>query len=368
MLIGFSNQVASHSTQFLGGTLDGTGYIGWKQIFSKNDIHNTIPSEPEVGLLLTYKSGSLELFAQGRYGDNFNQALVFAFASYSIPVSEDAEIKISAGRVRNDLGLYGNDRVNPRTRPGVIEPQAIYWNVLGTTLTSGDGFSIDGRLGEFTLSMIVTQPMINDDSSTERIIAGPLLNRINVEFGSYISTKIIYDSRDIPLTIKASWSKLDLGNDKTQIGKMILTNYTASSEFLNAGFKYSYDDFSFSSEVFAYLIPGREWIRDIGQLNYGTSTTVTYDVNSDITARINFNQYSASIANSRFSNSSWFNDVKDLNFGITYHTIDWQIGAEFHQVYGARWVSPKDDMSSRETLEGFRNWWIVGLNAVYFFN
>lgn len=190
------------------------GYVGYKYVTSSTS-NNAIPSEPELGLELSLDiNDNWSAYTQFQYDEEIENALTYSFLTYQNNFStDDFMLRINAGKLRHDTALYNNTRINPRTRQGVIVPQSIYWDSLKHLLTSGNGINVNLKFDNLEIGYTVDQPIVSNPKQEARVWTGPLLNQIDTYFGSHQLATIKYSFDEVPVVLKSSWTRLDLGND-----------------------------------------------------------------------------------------------------------------------------------------------------------
>lgn len=338
------------------------GYVGYKYI-TGSAKNSAIESQPELGTELSLDiNENWSAFTQFTYDKTIDTALVYSFLTYQTMVTDDLSIKLNGGRLRHDVGLYNNTRVNPRTRPGVIVPQSIYWDSLKHLLVSGDGVNLQLKYKNLEIGYTIDNPMVTNPQEEAKVWTSVLLNKIDTYFGSHQLVNIKYSFDDIPLIIKTSWTRLDLGDDNTQIMKYAFPYYANKHqfvEFFNAGLIYTYDTWTFSAESLLVKPFYGDWINK--KHSKGLSFTLSKEITDEISVYTNYNEYKSAPVQTPYE---WYPDAKDLNFGVNYHKDSWMVGAEVHHINGGRWADPFD---FKKNPYDYKDWWMIGVNAVYFF-
>ena len=338
--------------------LDVNGYAGYKYITSsaQDTVNN---SEPELGLALSLQlTDNLSAYTQFAYANDIETSLVYSFLSYDYLINPDFRVGIKAGKLRHEYGLYNSSRINPRTRQGVIMPQSIYWDSLRYRLASGVGINFNLRWKNLELSYTIDQPTVTDPQYEGLVWAPGLLNQVTSDFGSHQIASLKYSFSTIPLIFKASWTNNNLGSDNTKIHDIVFPdNNEQIMELLNLGVEYNYEKLTLSAEALLINTFFTEWDNFY---SHGTSYTAKYEFSDKIDLRINYNYYYTPA----LQRNKWLQNTNDINIGINYHEDDWMIGAEVHQVNGARWTNPADQSRGQEEYD---NWYIFAINAVYFF-
>lgn len=327
------------------------GYLGWKQIITDVE-YNAIPSEPEIGITSSMKlTDRLVIFNQFRYGNSIDSILTYNQLSYTpnIPI-DDFTLTLKGGKLWYDWGLYGKTRVNPRTRQGVFQPQAIYWNSLDETITGGAGVGFDLKYKNFSISYIIDKSTIgNPDTSAQNWTLEPLVN-LTTKFGQHQMVSINYDMSEYGLRGVASWSTFDFNLE------LPFTHQTVQggTNQYNLGVEWTHDELMLSAEGLCtepHAFSG---------FFCGFSTTAEYDITDNYTVRLNYNEYS-----SRHGSSQTLEQyTSDVNLGINWHYGSWMANVEGHYVRGGRSI---DYYNFQNNPDQYDHFYVVGMNLVYFF-
>lgn len=346
------------------------GYIGYKSLISDNNIDSTYnsSSKPELGLNIIYNNNNFQIFNQFRYGEESGTYLAYNFMQYSFHLTEETNITFKGGKLRHELGLYNSTRVNPTTRQGVIQPQAIYWDSLDEFMTSGTGVGAVLKSFDFELGFTIDDPTMIDPDKIRRVMVGPILNDIKeTSFGDHYIAYISYTPRSIPLIVKTSYSSLNLGSDYSNFGNFLLPKHVTSESFnvsaITVGAEYDFDKFIISGETLWFRTPDKEW-SDTQKLTKGFSVSGTYHINDNYDLRLNYNEYDSSLGKKFFPTTPWLAYQKDLNTGINYHNGNWMFNIEAHYINGSKNLDIKDVSNN---VNDYKQWWMVGTNIIYSF-
>lgn len=90
----------------------------------------------------------------------------FGFIDYSFISDAEHQWGVRLGRVVNPYGLYNDTRDMPFTRPSILLPQSIYFDINRNTALSGDGIQLYGEertdFGDFLLQFNGVNSRAND--------------------------------------------------------------------------------------------------------------------------------------------------------------------------------------------------------------
>jgi hypothetical protein len=245
-------------------------------------------------------------------------------------------------------------------------PQSIYWDSLNLIMTSGDGINGSIKYKGFELNYTMDAPLVANKTTEANVWAPHILNSINTSFGSHQLVSVAYDFDSIPLRIKSDWSKIDLGSDYTAPFKYYYPNMTKGSqgaEMVTSGIEYKGENFVLAAESTMVKPSYMKWSQ-VGEFYKGYSLTGSYEFTDNITGRINYNEY-----NNKSDLLKGLPDhymyAKDINVGVNYHKDNWQVGAEVHKINGGRWLNQQEFLANPSS---YKEWYMVGINIVYFFD
>lgn len=347
--------------------LDVNGYVGYKYIYSSQK-NTAIRSSPELGVSLALQANEhLSLYTQFAYTENIDSALVYSFAAFDWQFDNGIRTSVKAGKLRENYALYNTTRINPRTRQGVIPPQAIYWDSLSALLTSGVGISTSVGYKNVEAGFTIDKPVSIDAKQEAQTWTSGLANKVHVEFGSRKSAYLQYFDDEIPLKIKLSWFEMNFGNDNSPAMKFLFPQYYSKDQIADiflAGVEYSPTDKLTLIGESIFVKGFFNKYSKIQNWSNGYSLTAKYDLNEYVTLYSNYNYYNSQPV-SKLVVSPWqYQHTSDINVGLNYHHQNWQVGIEGHYIQGGRWTMPNDFKSNPD---GYKNWTMIGINFTYFF-
>jgi len=341
--------------------IDISGYVGWRQMFS-NVKFDAVPSEPELGLLANLQvTDRLRIFNQFKYGTTINEILVYNKILYTpdIPI-DDFELTFRGGKIRYDNLLYNATRVNPRTRQGVFQPQAIYWNPMAQTVTSGTGGGVDIKYKNLTVSYVLTdQTSVNSDLEAKAWTRANNTTNYKTKFGSYQLATIGYEIPEYGIRTRSSWEGFKATFDVINGPK----NNDLSGQRLSTGIEWIHNDWTLSVEGFCLQRGSKVWNTFSGSF-CAISPTVEYDITPEFSARINYNQYrTPGITQAKTPGAQAQTYSKDLNLGFGWHKGQWLANVQVNYIQGGRLVDPYNFAANPTD---YKNFYVVGTNLVWF--
>jgi hypothetical protein len=364
------SQIAEAHTYDLGRgiQLNLSGYLGYKHIFSKVYYDETVPSSPETGLLANLKlTDRLTIFNQFKYGKNIDDILVYNQIAYDldthfIPLN-DLNVVFKAGKIQHDTTLYNTTRVNPRTRQGVFQPQAIYFSTLEQGATSGVGLGVDVKYKRLKISYVIDKTtVVNPDSEIKAWTRNNDLTNLSTKFGDSQVVSMTLDLPEHGLKLKTAYAVNKFyftSMSYPQLGKLNFAGEQAA-----AGIEWTHDKFKASFEGLCGK-PRPDLWSNKDSLSCGTSYTTEYDINQNFTVRTNYNQFKSQRPAYLSPADRIQVDSKDLTLGLNWHQGNWGANLEGHWIRGGRNVDATEFVNNPTDYKEF---FVVATNLVYFFN
>jgi hypothetical protein len=181
--------VGAQALEWADGRLQLHGYLSQGAVYTTdNNFYGHTDDDisldfREIGLNVSARPFSnLRLSAQGtsRWAGEMDKGepwLDFALADFTFLSDENMRAGIRLGRIKNPYGLYTETRDVAFTRPGVILPQPIYYDIFRKFALSGDGFHLYGEFdvpgGTLDARFILADLPINNDASSIATFFGP---------------------------------------------------------------------------------------------------------------------------------------------------------------------------------------------------
>lgn len=325
--------------------IDISGYLGYQYVYGSPDPH-PIKSNPEIGLLVNYDiTDNWAAFTQFKLeSDHLEQSLAYAFIEYNNTIFDAIPIQLTGGKLRHNYGLYNKDRLNPRTRPGNIAPQAMYWDQLRFALTSGWGVSVGTALDRWRLKYTISAPIVVNEKEEALIWFSGSRTTIDTSFGGHqlINLDYIADDWRIATAITMQdWGYGDAGKNTIVSvgGEKRLGPWTVSVEGL---------------VVIKHL-----------HNSYGFSATAQYDITDYVTIHTNYNRYQAILDDATKSKIKSLHTTHshDVSVGVSLHQNEWELRTEFHAAKGSVWVA-----FAKSPTPEYADWWHYGaVSLVYHF-
>ena len=149
------------------------------QFFDETD--DTSFNMTEASLQANYQlSSNVKISGQVMYrnwGKIESSVLDYLMIDYSFLSTDNTNMGLRLGRIKNDFGLYNLTRDIPSARPSIFLPQSIYLDILRDTITASDGFSLyaNHRFSTGNLSWHFTYGLYNVTDDLIVSILGPTI-------------------------------------------------------------------------------------------------------------------------------------------------------------------------------------------------
>jgi len=306
--------------------------------------------------------------------DDSNVRIDFGFLDYSFLSNANSLMGIRLGRVVNPYGLYNDTRDMPFTRPSILLPQSIYFDINRNFALSGDGLQVYGEhrteYGDFFLQINGFYPRTNDPSLVQKI-SYPFQGNLGAE-PSWVS-RLMYewDAGKIRLGITGgelnakyqptpnlispinwspgtfSYSALILSAQYNAEAWSLTSEYAIRSTEFN-GFNNLYaphPDAIFNSTGESYYIQGSYRFTD------NLEGFVRYDALFWNTSDRNGKKFAAMTGQPAYSRFA-----KDITTGLRWDiTSSIMARVEYHYINGTGWISDLENIPS----ETSQHWSLV---------
>lgn len=313
---------------------------------------------PDLGFLYNGKMDNWSLYLQLNYTGNeyVENFLTFGFLQYENSIGK-VPFEVQVGKFRYEHGLFGGNLTNPRSRPALLAPQAIYFSPLQYNLRSAYGVKTDWYYGNFEFSASVGKAVSQNQDVESFMWLNVAPSRIpsNVshftpEFGGIYNFFIKHET--------------EFNLFKMSYGQVHPSDAIGVEDFL-IGDQITYDKFTLSAEAMVINpdVPGNSFF-NTETINFGWSLTVGYEVTDNVKLSVNYNEYDLG-KNSKRRLPNNRDKWQDLNVGLSYNATDSLLfRGEVHFINGSR-IIPDPQTFTRDDYKDYA----VGLFSVtYFFD
>lgn len=208
--------------------------------------------KPHSDLLLT-----AQVLAR-RAGDMYDgsPAVDFALARWELYDDGEYQFGVSAGRLKNPIGLYNQTRDVAHTRPGILLPQVVYYDKVRNLELSGDGaaihFSRFTGFGQLAIDYYVSKLLL--DRNVEATFVGADFGGKVVSDGWTQGGQVRFTSPDEKLNLALSY--LDTSMDFEPALTDPFGNGNTRIQFLVGSFQFNTGDWTITTE---YVWEPLEW-------------------------------------------------------------------------------------------------------------
>ena len=293
------------------------GFVGYSHIWSSNNT-DLQQSYPELGLLVDWDiSENFHTFTQLNLNHNavdhgIEHALVYGFLDYS-NTFKSVPFRISVGKLRHQFGLHNDIIHNPLTRPGIIAPQAVTFNPVNATLTSGYGVNFKVWLGDWELGYTIDKFITVDEEPESLFWTGFDFVPIDPKFGNHMIYTFNWEPDEYDWYMRSSMTHIKLNDDLPHV------------DIAAIGFGYDDDNWSASIETIILKPDDMEWFEDFTNLRYGVSATVGKMVTDQWHVYVNYNTYLNSELSTRANVYEEVDKWRDFNVGTSDDVQDFQL-------------------------------------------
>ena len=304
--------------------------------------------------------------------DDSDLRIDFGFLDYSFLSDAENLAGVRLGRVVNPYGLYNDTRDMPFTRPSILLPQSIYFDVDRNFALSGDGIQLYGerrsKLGDLFLQLNGIYSRTDDPTLKAGITQG-LPGKLDGE-PSYVA-RLMYewDAGKIRLGVTSAelnaeyeppkgQADLEHGNFTFFVPILFSAQYNSEHWSLTGEYAlrqtsfhgFSSPDMSFTGE--SYYVQGAYRFTESmeGYLRYDVLYTDRDDRNGK-----KFELDYGLPAYTQFA--------KDVTVGVRWDVTTWfMLRAEYHRINGTAWTSGLEN-----TGDTSQHWDLFGLSASFRF-
>jgi hypothetical protein len=342
---GFASQSYLHTTenQFFGHTTD-TGSLDFTEMGINGSWRPL--SNLQTSMQVVYRRA-------GRTDDS-DLRIDFGFLDYSFLSEADNLAGVRLGRVVNPFGLYNDTRDMPFTRPSILLPQSIYFDITRNFALSGDGIQIYGeqrsQFGDFQLQVNGFYSRANDPSWRDAIF-GPALGPGKADGELSWIGRLMYEwgGGKVRLGVTSGEVNLDYNPHAPTLN-------TASLSFQPILFSAQYNAENWSltgeyairtSDFRNYVIPEMSltgesyYVQGTYRFTSEWEGFLRYDVLYADRDDRNGKKFAAATGGNAYDQFA-----KDLTVGLRWDvTPSIMLRGEYHYIEGTGWTSPAENQS-----------------------
>ncbi|CCE23700.1 porin family protein [Methylotuvimicrobium alcaliphilum] len=281
--------------------------------------------------------------------DDSNVRIDYGVASYNLYSSEHSLLTLRGGRVPTPLGLYNDTRDVASTRPSILLPQSIYFDVNRNLALSADGGYIYGEhrtdYGDFSLNFGVVIPRL-DDPDFKNVIVGSDPGKMEGDVSWVLRTGYEWENGLVKLAVTYA----DFNGDYKPSSGALLQPGSWRFNPLILSAQYNTEKWSLTGE---YALR-RAQLRNFGAIPdtefTGQSFYIqgTYRLTSSLEALVRYDELIWDMDDRKglklaqaapgITNHSRF--AQDWTFGLRYEILPaLNFSAEYHRINGTGWLS-----------------------------
>jgi hypothetical protein len=364
------------------------GFVAQGIIQAENS--NFVTNDGDVSLKLTevginsayrinnaFRVAGQAVYLEGgnRYPDGFR--IDYLFLEWQLFNSLDWHIKTQLGRNKNYHWLYSSTRDVPHTRPTIVLPQSLYFDILRDVALGVDGLALiaqtHNKLGEWDFNFSYGNSRISEEQKKNLVglsASGKLKLEFDTQFSLYWRPKLTNFQFGLAL-LDADFSYQGGDNDTLFSGD-------ETSQRLILNFLYQGQRWEIASEVMRERVilensffPGfKSDITAEGgylQARYFLSNQLTVLARLDIYDRDNQNRDGQSIEQlSQGLVPGYFGLMDQATLGVTWKLAkNIQLQAEYHKVRGAARLAPI--FTPNTILNSSKYWDMWAMQLMYWF-
>lgn len=280
--------------------------------------------------------------------DDSDVRIDYGLASYNLYSSETSLLTLRGGRVPTPLGLYNDTRDVASTRPSILLPQSIYFDVNRNLALSADGGYLYGEhrteYGDFSLNIGVVIPRM-DDPDFKFTIVGPDPGEMEGDISWVLRTGYEWENGLVKLAVTYA----DFNGDyKPSSGALFQPGSWRFNPLILSA-QYNAEKWSLTGE---YALR-RARLKDFGFPNMeftGQSFYIqgTYRLTSSLEALIRYDDLiwnmddrkGLKLAQNFPGVENYSRFAQDWTFGLRYEILPaLNLSAEYHRVNGTGWLS-----------------------------
>jgi len=269
----------------------------------------------------------------------------YGMAGYDVLSTESSLLTVRAGRVPTPLGFYNDTRDVAATRPSILLPQSIYFDVNRNLALSADGGYLYGEhrtaLGDFSFNFGLVIPRTNDPDFMNVILNG---DRGQVQGDTSWIARANYDSPGSRVRFAVTYAdflssfrsfKNNLNQGSFHFNPLILSaQYNAEKWSLTAEYALRRTRLDFSQIPDIGFTGQSYYIQGSYRLTDKLEGLVRYD---ELVWDLN-DQYGYRFPDKSVPHYSRY--ARDWTFGLRYEILPaLMLSAEYHHINGTGWLS-----------------------------
>jgi len=289
--------------------------------------------------------------------------LDYALVDYTISSTEDTQLGIRLGRVKNPFGLYTTTRDVAFTRPSIVLPQSIYFDKARSLALSSDGVGFylnkESNYGGINFDLVVGNANV-DRGSEATFLRVDLPGDMKSEKPSRLM-RIMYTTPNDRLRIAFTAANIDLRYDATSQEfdpnlAVHLDPKIISAQYSNENWELTAEYSQMKSSITRSFFPNFNnviegyYVQGSYQFTPTLQAVVRYDASFN-----NKSDHSGKKLSAETGLPAHVFFAKDWMIGLRYDvTPSFMIRGEWHHIDGTGWLSSLDNNADPGAME--RKW------------
>lgn len=277
--------------------------------------------------------------------------LDYALVDYTISSTEDRQVGVRFGRVKNPFGLYTTTRDVAFTRPSIVLPQSIYFDKARSLALSSDGVGVyanqESDYGAINLDVVVGNANVDRGSEAtfirrdapgdmESIRPSRLMRVMYITPNDRL--RIAFTAANLDLKYNATANEFDPNLAVHLDPKIISAQYSNEKWELTAEYSQMKSSITSLAPSFNNVIEGY-YVQGSYQLTPSLQTVLRYDASFN-----NKNDHSGKKLSAETGLPAHVFFAKDWTLGLRYDvTPTFMVRGEWHHIDGTGWLSALDN-------------------------
>jgi hypothetical protein len=284
----------------------------------------------------------------GRTDDNYVR-IDFGFLDYSFVSTAAQTVGVRLGRVVNPYGLYNDTRDMPFTRPSILLPQSVYFDITRNTALSADGVQVYGEqrtdYGDFLLQFNGGYARADDPSWKPVLQARKVYGEL-----SWVG-RLMYEWQGGRVRLGVSSANQNIGYQPIPLGAPG-TSFQFAPILFSA--QINEENWTLTGEYAIRRVePGIPALNAIGESFYVQGAyRFTPDVEGFVRYDVLYSDRDDRNGQAQAARSAALGQpvpaydffAKDLATGIRWDVTPWfMLRGEYHYIEGTGWISPLEN-------------------------
>lgn len=280
--------------------------------------------------------------------DNGGFRIDYGLANYNLFSSESSLLSLRGGRVPTPLGFYNDTRDVAATRPSILLPQSIYFDVNRNQALSADGGYLYGEhrtdFGDFTLNFGAVIPRMDDPDFNFLILNN---SPGSMEGDTSWVGRLGYEWENGLVRLAVTYADFE-GHYQPKAGAFLQSGQFRFNPLILSA-QYSAENWSLTGE---YALRRSDLTNfaprpDIGGTGQSFYIQGTYKLTHALEGIIRYDELiwdiddrKGELFQKQFGAPAYSRFAQDWTFGLRYEILpSLMLSAEYHRINGTGWIS-----------------------------